>query len=314
MRRSSRSQSRSRSQRLPFSRRRRLRPTLLSRRPGDIACDPADGSFNGGQRHRHSLPPALHLRPARRRAVSRPCCRSETSSTTAGAPAAFPPVLRPLVGTGEEHHASGAGEPRVQQLDRHRLRPDGQCGRLLRLLRGCGGRPDQGLLQLQHRRLAPDRAQLELLQGRRLLRGLCHRSSGFARTWRPTRRSARSPTGTIRSSRRASTRPGSLSVRPLFQALYDYNADVVLDRSRPQLRALRAADGERRARPSRGVRQFIVGTGGKSLYSPQTPIANSEVRNSSATACSSSPFTRRATSGNSFPRPAALSATPERVL
>jgi hypothetical protein len=76
--------------------------------------------------------------------------------------------------------------------------------------------------------------------------------------------------------------PGIASVRPLFRALYDYNADVVLsghdhnyERFAPQ-----TADGVLDL--NRGVRQFVVGTGGKSLYSPQTPIANSERRNSSS--------------------------------
>jgi hypothetical protein len=76
--------------------------------------------------------------------------------------------------------------------------------------------------------------------------------------------------------------PGFTSVRPLFQALYDHNADIVLtghdhnyERFAPQT-ANGALD------PVNGVRQFIVGTGGKSLYSPQTAIANSEVRNSSS--------------------------------
>jgi acid phosphatase type 7 len=76
--------------------------------------------------------------------------------------------------------------------------------------------------------------------------------------------------------------PGVTSVRPLFQALYDYNADVVLsghdhnyERFAPQ-----APDGTYDG--VRGIREFIVGTGGKSLYSPQTAIANSQVRSSSS--------------------------------
>jgi hypothetical protein len=75
-------------------------------------------------------------------------------------------------------------------------------------------------------------------------------------------------------------RPGVASTRPLFQALYDFNADVVLsghdhnyERFAPQ-----APNGS--FDPARGIREFIVGTGGKSLYATQTPVANSEVRNS----------------------------------
>jgi hypothetical protein len=67
-------------------------------------------------------------------------------------------------------------------------------------------------------------------------------------------------------------------MQPIWQALYDYNADVVLsghehiyERFAPQTPA-GAAD------PVRGLRQFTVGTGGATLYSFGTPLANSEVR------------------------------------
>jgi len=76
--------------------------------------------------------------------------------------------------------------------------------------------------------------------------------------------------------------PGITSTRPLFQALYDFNADIVLtghdhnyERFAPQ-----TPDGGLDL--VRGIRQFIVGTGGKSLYSPQVPIANSEAHSSSS--------------------------------
>jgi len=73
-----------------------------------------------------------------------------------------------------------------------------------------------------------------------------------------------------------------VSVKPLWQALYDAKADVVIaghdhnyERFGPQ-----NADGV--ADPARGIREFVVGTGGKN----QRPIgaidANSEVRNADA--------------------------------
>jgi hypothetical protein len=73
-----------------------------------------------------------------------------------------------------------------------------------------------------------------------------------------------------------------VSVKPLWQALYDANADVVIgghdhnyERFAPQ-----NADGV--ADPVRGIREFVVGTGGKN----QRPIGaidpNSEVRNADA--------------------------------
>jgi acid phosphatase type 7 len=74
--------------------------------------------------------------------------------------------------------------------------------------------------------------------------------------------------------------PGLTQTRPLFQALYDYNADVVLsghdhnyERFAPQ-----APDGT--VDLNRGIRQFIVGSGGAEHYSQGPAIANSQVRNS----------------------------------
>ncbi|HEY6103852.1 MAG TPA: alkaline phosphatase, partial [bacterium] len=77
------------------------------------------------------------------------------------------------------------------------------------------------------------------------------------------------------------TNHGSLiAAQPLWQALYDYHADVVLgghehnyERFAPQTPA-GAAD------PADGIREFVVGTGGGTLYDDQgTPLPNSEVFN-----------------------------------
>lgn len=72
------------------------------------------------------------------------------------------------------------------------------------------------------------------------------------------------------------------AMQPFWQALYDYGADVVLvghvhnyERFAPQTPA-GAADGPY------GIRQFVVGTGGRSHYAFATPLANSEVRDDTA--------------------------------
>jgi hypothetical protein len=64
----------------------------------------------------------------------------------------------------------------------------------------------------------------------------------------------------------------------LWRALYDAGADVVLvghdhvyERFAPQT-PVAAAD------PARGIRQFVIGTGGRGLYGFRAPAANSEVR------------------------------------
>jgi hypothetical protein len=67
-------------------------------------------------------------------------------------------------------------------------------------------------------------------------------------------------------------------MQPIWQALYDYGADVVLsghdhtyERFAPQTPA-GAADAS-------GLREFVVGTGGRSHYGFGEPEPNSEVRN-----------------------------------
>jgi len=69
------------------------------------------------------------------------------------------------------------------------------------------------------------------------------------------------------------------SVQPFWQALYDLNADVVLvghdhsyERFAPQT-PTGAADS------TRGIREFVVGTGGRSHYAIGTVKANSQVYN-----------------------------------
>jgi len=73
---------------------------------------------------------------------------------------------------------------------------------------------------------------------------------------------------------------GDASYTDFWQALYDYNAEVVVnghehnyERFAPQ-----APDGS--ADAGRGIREFVVGTGGKVLYPFGDPKPNSEVRSS----------------------------------
>jgi hypothetical protein len=79
------------------------------------------------------------------------------------------------------------------------------------------------------------------------------------------------------------TRHGSdPASQPLWQALYEAGADVVIvghdhtyERFGPQ-----TADGT--ADALRGIREFVVGTGGRELSGFGPPIANSEARNNVA--------------------------------
>jgi len=78
------------------------------------------------------------------------------------------------------------------------------------------------------------------------------------------------------------THGNDLTVKPLFQALYDANAEVVVaghdhdyERFAPQ-----APDGTADAK--RGIREFVVGTGGKNHRPFSEPKPNSEVREATA--------------------------------
>jgi hypothetical protein len=74
-------------------------------------------------------------------------------------------------------------------------------------------------------------------------------------------------------------RPGIPEVRPLWEALYKAGADIVLDGHDHNYQRFELQDPEGKTNPKRGIREFVVGTGGKSHYSISDPIANSEVYN-----------------------------------
>jgi hypothetical protein len=66
----------------------------------------------------------------------------------------------------------------------------------------------------------------------------------------------------------------------IWQALYDANADVVLSGHDHLYERFAPQTGAGAADPARGIREFVVGTGGRSHYAFGTPQPNSEVRNS----------------------------------
>ena len=71
----------------------------------------------------------------------------------------------------------------------------------------------------------------------------------------------------------------STSTKPFWDALYQYGADIVVNGHHHDYERFAPQDPDGRADP-RGIREFIVGTGGKSLTSSfQTTTRNSEIRN-----------------------------------
>ena len=69
------------------------------------------------------------------------------------------------------------------------------------------------------------------------------------------------------------------SMQPLWEALYEYGADVVLVGHEHNYERFAPQDPQGNADPTRGIREFVIGSGGRSHYTFGTPIANSEVRN-----------------------------------
>jgi hypothetical protein len=67
--------------------------------------------------------------------------------------------------------------------------------------------------------------------------------------------------------------------QPLWQLLYDYNADVILDGHSHTYERFAPQDANGTADPLRGVREFIVGTGGAFHTGIGAIAPNSEVRN-----------------------------------
>jgi len=67
--------------------------------------------------------------------------------------------------------------------------------------------------------------------------------------------------------------------QPFWQALYDYGADVVLNAHDHTYERFAPQNPSGQADPNRGIREFVVGTGGAALYSFPTVQPNSEVRN-----------------------------------
>jgi len=80
-------------------------------------------------------------------------------------------------------------------------------------------------------------------------------------------------------ARFSSSRNGdNTNVAPLYQALYDAGADVVLTAHNHHYERFGPLDPTGRSDTARGLRQFVVGTGGKNVEAFKTVHAGSEVR------------------------------------
>jgi hypothetical protein len=71
----------------------------------------------------------------------------------------------------------------------------------------------------------------------------------------------------------------STSPQPLWQALYDFDADVIISGHDHNYQRFAPQTPTGAADAVRGIRQFIAGMGGRSHYNFGTPIANTEAYN-----------------------------------
>jgi len=69
------------------------------------------------------------------------------------------------------------------------------------------------------------------------------------------------------------------ALKPIWQDLYDAHADVVLNGHDHDYERFAPQDPDGRPDPVHGIREFVVGTGGRHQRPFQTPLATSEIRN-----------------------------------
>lgn len=74
------------------------------------------------------------------------------------------------------------------------------------------------------------------------------------------------------------THGNDLTVQPLFQALYDAGAEVVINGHDHDYERLAPQNPDGTADSARGIREFVVGTGGKNQRPFGATAANSEIR------------------------------------
>jgi hypothetical protein len=68
------------------------------------------------------------------------------------------------------------------------------------------------------------------------------------------------------------------AVRDLWRVLYSFGVEIVLNGDQHVYERFAPQDPDGKADPARGIREFIVGTGGATLYGFASPAPNSEVR------------------------------------
>ncbi len=78
------------------------------------------------------------------------------------------------------------------------------------------------------------------------------------------------------------THGNDLAVKPLFQALYEADAEIVVNGHDHDYERFAPQTPDGTADPKRGIREFVVGTGGKNHRPFGAPKPNSELRDATA--------------------------------
>ena len=236
---------------------------------GDIACDPADPDYNNGKGAPHAcrMGETADLIVARRPAAVLALGDTQYENgalakfqvSYEGSWGRFKAITHPAVGNHEygtrgaagyfEYFGAAAGEPAKGYYSFdigawHLVALNSNC----RLAGGCGpGSP-------QERWLRDDLAA----NGRKAC------VLGF---WHHPRFSS-GPHG------------GDQTMDTLFRVLYEAGADVVLSGHDHDYERFAQANPDGQPDPTRGIRQFVAGTGGRSYYPFMRLVLTSEVRNS----------------------------------
>ena len=112
-------------------------------------------------------------------------------------------------------------------------------------------------------------ARFGVRQGRRLRRRARRRAAGWPPTSRASSATARSRSGITRGSAPAIAR-NDRAVDPFWQALYAAGADVVVNGHDHDYERFAPQDPDGREDRERGIREFVVGTGGAPLCEAST--------------------------------------------
>ena len=237
---------------------------------GDIACDPSSRRLPGRSRHRHGLSSDGRRRrdPRRRLRRGAPTGRRAVQQRHGGR---LRRLLRPELGSLQGHQPPRGRKSRVRQSRR---------GALLSVLRTGSRTSGAGLVLVRARLLARDRDQLQLRADRRVRRRLTED------TWLRADLALHPARCTLAYWHHPLFTSGqegdSESMATIWTDLFDAGADVVLNGHDHDYERFAPQNGQGQLDAVRGMREFVVGTGGKNHMNFRAIEPNSEVHDNTS--------------------------------